>query len=155
MVPSVVVAAGTAATEAPVVAAAEVVAAATVAGSADGRGAEAGDDGDGGARRGAGTGVAARVFTCCRRREWGWLPVEVAVSEAHRHPSVGCIAAVHCPPGGVVGLLNLGGGSLRLVYQQVTSCDNLAVGEGAQPIGYRAVQVGQVGKNLLSCVLDG
>jgi hypothetical protein len=85
----------------------------------------------------------------------GWLPVEVAVSDAHRHPSVGCIAAVHCPPGGVVGLLNLGGGSLRLVYQQVASCYNLAVVDGAQPIGYKAVQTGQVGINLLSCVLDG
>ncbi len=115
MVPSVVFAAVTATTETAVVAAAKVVGAATVAGSADGRGAEAGDDGDGGARLGAGTRVAARAFACCRRREWGWLPV-VAVSDAHRHPSVG-IAAVHCPPGGVVGLLNLGGGSLSLVYQ--------------------------------------
>ena len=63
MVPSVVVAVVTAATETAVVAAAEVVAAATVAGYADGRGAEAGDDGDGGARQGAGTRVAALAFT--------------------------------------------------------------------------------------------
>ncbi len=62
---------------------------------------------------------------------------------------------MYCPPGGVVGLLHLGGGSLRLVYQQVTSCYNLAVGEGAQSVGDKAVEAGQVGKNLLSCVLDG
>jgi len=154
VVPAVVVAAVTAATEAAIAAAAEVVAAAAaVACSAGGWGAETGDDGDGGAGRG--TRVAARAFACCRRRERGGLPVEVAVREAQRHPSVGCIAAVYCPPGGVVGLLHLGGGSLRFVYQQVTGCYNLAVGEGTQPVGDKAVQAGQVGKNLLSCVLDG
>ncbi len=106
MVPSVVVAAVNAATEVAIVAAAEVVAAAAaVACFADGRGAETGDDGDGGAGRGVR--VAARAFACCRRRERGGLPVEVAVRETHRHPSVGCIAAVYCTPGGVVGLLHV------------------------------------------------